>query len=312
VDFDDLDVFGVEDINDLGGNEPLFKEFTFEDWAMMNLRFELHLLTHAFRRDADDPERTGIHVDHLGFYYKKYFKKELAPTAYGVETCRELLQMVKDTVYVTKVQIIESQLPEELESLGMFVKLVEESRRYRKFRIDLGEESARLRLRQPASPQTAVPAAAHHIKGGCVKGYGPYDKGGKGPGDKGRGGDGMQEQRPQKGGGVYGQGGKLFAGVPSVVRPQPWYTQGGKGASDKGKDGVEEQRPQKGGGGSGKGVCYNFLRGNCYRGNSCRYSHDVQPQGGKPAAGGPSIVPPQPWHAQASMIANLLGPKRAA
>ena len=34
---------------------------TNQDWTMMSLRFELHLLTHAFRRDVNDTARpTGL------------------------------------------------------------------------------------------------------------------------------------------------------------------------------------------------------------------------------------------------------------
>lgn len=31
------------------------------------------------RRPAQDPERIGVHLDHLAFYYKRYFSKELRP-----------------------------------------------------------------------------------------------------------------------------------------------------------------------------------------------------------------------------------------
>merc|ERR1711920_441678 len=102
VDFAGIDIFGVEDVKDIGGGMPLFKEFTSDDWAMMSLRHELHLLTHAFRRDVDDPEREGIHIDHLQFYYGKYYRKQLTPKNYGVETNQELLKLVDDTVYLTK------------------------------------------------------------------------------------------------------------------------------------------------------------------------------------------------------------------
>merc|ERR1740121_1744341 len=77
VDFEKLDVFGVEDILDVGAGEPLFMQFAFEDWTMMTLRYEIHLLTHSFKKDVNDPDRIGIHADHLSFYYNKYFKKQL-------------------------------------------------------------------------------------------------------------------------------------------------------------------------------------------------------------------------------------------
>merc|ERR1712000_504837 len=77
VDFDGVDIFGIEEVSDIGDGSPLFKMFGFEDWAMLGLRFESHLLSHAFTKDADDPDRKGVHLDHLGFYYQKYFKKTL-------------------------------------------------------------------------------------------------------------------------------------------------------------------------------------------------------------------------------------------
>lgn len=150
VDFDSLDVFSVDSALDIGGGEPIFKEFQFEDWTVMSLRFELHLLAHAFRHDVEDPERAGIHLDHLAFYYNKYYKKALSTKYYGVETFNELIDLVNDTVYATKKQVLESQLDAEMESLEIFTKLTEEARRYRNLRIALGEDSAKLKLSQPA------------------------------------------------------------------------------------------------------------------------------------------------------------------
>eukprot|EP00971_Amphidinium_carterae_P123953 2455024-Amphidinium_carterae.1 len=87
----DLDVFGVEDVCDVEGTGvPLFGLFVFEDWALMSLRFELHLLVHSFKKDMDDPERVGIHPSNLPFYYTKYFKKSFSTGNYGVDTCEAL------------------------------------------------------------------------------------------------------------------------------------------------------------------------------------------------------------------------------
>merc|ERR1712194_194240 len=146
VDFDGLDVFGVEDVTDVGGSMPLFKDFTFDDWTLMTLRFELHLLTHAFRRDVDDPERLGIHMDHINFYYNKYFSKGINPSQYGVESFKDLVGLVWDALNITHQQVLESKLADEMEHLGIFVKLTEEERRERLVRIDMGEESAKLKF----------------------------------------------------------------------------------------------------------------------------------------------------------------------
>eukprot|EP00928_Gymnodinium_smaydae_P011054 TRINITY_DN14132_c0_g2_i1.p1 TRINITY_DN14132_c0_g2~~TRINITY_DN14132_c0_g2_i1.p1 ORF type:complete len:1166 (+),score=190.04 TRINITY_DN14132_c0_g2_i1:185-3499(+) len=148
----DFDVFVVDDVCDVEGvSEPLFAHFAFEDWALLGLRFELHLLTHAFSQDCSDPERRGICLQHLPFYYTRYFKKGLIAKDYGVDNLDDLVAMVDDTLVVeTRFKILESQLSQELESNGIFVKLAEEARRDRQCRIDAGDESAQLRFPAPA------------------------------------------------------------------------------------------------------------------------------------------------------------------
>jgi hypothetical protein len=146
VDFDNLDVFGVEDVCDLGGGMPLFKDFLPEDWTMTSLRFEIYLLVHAFKRDCGDPERTGIHLDHVCFYYNKYFKKTLSIKAFAVDSIDALLALVADTLFVTPQRVIETFIPDELESLGVFAKITEEARRARILAVDAGDESARLKI----------------------------------------------------------------------------------------------------------------------------------------------------------------------
>mmetsp|Transcript_73324 Transcript_73324/g.134225 ORF Transcript_73324/g.134225 Transcript_73324/m.134225 type:complete len:226 (+) Transcript_73324:184-861(+) len=153
VDFENLDIFGVEDICDIGGKMPLFKEFQFEDWTLLGLKYELSLLVHAFKKDVDDPERTGIHLDHLAFYYNKYYKKPLDTKFYGVDTVKELLGLVDDSVYVVKSTIVQTQLPEEMESLGGLVKATEEGRRHRNLLLDMGKEEAKLKIKAPGGGQ---------------------------------------------------------------------------------------------------------------------------------------------------------------
>ncbi|CAE7558921.1 Hnrnpu [Symbiodinium sp. CCMP2456] len=161
VDFESLDVFGVEDVMDVGGGEPLFAAFTFEDWTLMSLRYELHLMAHAFRRDSHDPGRVAVPVEHLAFYYQKYYKKALNIKFFGVdsseESLRELVGLVSDTVLIMgKSKVLEPQLPDDLESTNLFVMLTEESRRDRNRRIDMGDDSAKLKI--VASGQAAATA----------------------------------------------------------------------------------------------------------------------------------------------------------
>jgi len=164
VDFEGVDIFGVEDICDIGDTSPLFKMFGFEDWAMLGIRFELHLLSHAFTKDADDPDRKGVHLDLLSFYYQKYFKKALNLKFYGLDTNTELVNLVEDTIRL-RGSIIESRLPELLESFGVFVKITEESRRDRTRLIDLGEESAKLKIQ--SGLQSSLAPLGNLGKGGC-------------------------------------------------------------------------------------------------------------------------------------------------
>lgn len=146
VDFDALDIFGVDEVDDIGGGMPLYKEFGAEDWTLMTLCFELHLLTYAFKKDCDDPDRKGIILEHMGFYYNRYYGKMLTCKNFGVESEEELVALAKDCVYVNKDKVLESLLDEEIEYPQVFVKIAEEGRRHRALLVDMGDESAKLKF----------------------------------------------------------------------------------------------------------------------------------------------------------------------
>jgi len=170
LDREEMDIFGIDDVcdHDKSGT-PLFSNFMFEDWALLSLRFELHLLCHAFSHDADDVERTGIHPEHLSFYYNRYYKKGLNPKNYGVDTVGELIDLVKDTAMAdSRSKVVESMVSDDLESNDIFVKLTEESRRDRMRRIDAGEDGAQLKFSRPAGGVGAnnMAAAAPASTGG--------------------------------------------------------------------------------------------------------------------------------------------------
>eukprot|EP00930_Biecheleria_cincta_P017732 TRINITY_DN139_c0_g1_i3.p1 TRINITY_DN139_c0_g1~~TRINITY_DN139_c0_g1_i3.p1 ORF type:complete len:909 (-),score=260.43 TRINITY_DN139_c0_g1_i3:165-2819(-) len=155
VDLESIDVFSVEDIMDAGGGEPLFSKFGAEDWMLLGLRVELHLLSHAFVQDASDTDRSAVPIEHLGFYYQKYFKKNLSASAFGLKSMEELLALVKDTIIVYQggpLKLIESMLPDEMETYNAFVMLTEECRRVRIRKIALGDQSAKLKCGQPGMP----------------------------------------------------------------------------------------------------------------------------------------------------------------
>jgi len=88
----------------------------------------------------------------LPFYYNKYFRKALSVKQFGKESFGDLVDLVKDSVYLTDKKVIASQLEADMESLQIFVKLTEEARRERNLLIDMGEESAKLKVQAMAQP----------------------------------------------------------------------------------------------------------------------------------------------------------------
>lgn len=167
---DDLDLFALEDVCDVGRGVPLFVHFSFEDWALLTLRYELFLLIHAFKHDADDAERVGIHETNLVYYYNKYYHKQLTPKFYGKDTNKELVEFVKDSVIFDKDKhVLASALEADTDSLDIFVKLTEESRRERQRRVDAGDETARLKFNPMlAQVNRPTPASTGQMKGGAA------------------------------------------------------------------------------------------------------------------------------------------------
>merc|ERR1712083_639808 len=96
----EVDIFAVENLDDMKDGEPLYAKFAHEDWALLQLRMELYFLQLAFRKDVNDDDRPGVHDQHLGFYYTKYFRKTLTIKHFNVATNKELCDLVKDTVTI--------------------------------------------------------------------------------------------------------------------------------------------------------------------------------------------------------------------
>merc|ERR1712232_999914 len=98
IDMVGIDTFGIDDVCNVGPEDQktvgLFRDFGIEDFIMMTLRFELHLLVHAFRKDVNDPDRPGFHLSNLDFYYSRYYKKPLSYPAFGVASAKELIALV--------------------------------------------------------------------------------------------------------------------------------------------------------------------------------------------------------------------------
>lgn len=245
---EDLDVFGVEDVNDIGNGEPLFSRFTFEDWALLSLRVELHLMVHSFKKDVDDPERPGIHVENLFFYYNKYWRKAFNAKIYGVDTNQDVLDFVKDTVSLTPKSVLEAHLDQELDNFDLFLKLAEEARRERNLLTDFGDTSVVLKFNAAILNVGAVLGGALAATGQGVRPYQrgprPPTQGGKGFGGGGFGGPGNWQGQKGFGGG-FSDGGK---GMP------PMGGGGfGKGGGFGGPGGMGQKGKFGGGGGGCKG-----------------------------------------------------------
>jgi len=143
-----IDIFSVEDVNEVIDGEPLYANFGPEDWALLQLRCELYLLQDSFRKDADDPDRLGIPEGHLNYYYGKYFRKTLQPQAFHLKSNSELIAIVKDTVTVSgspPVLINQLSADVEVDTADIFLKFTEEARRERKRRLEAGDETVKLK-----------------------------------------------------------------------------------------------------------------------------------------------------------------------
>jgi len=175
-DEDEPEIWGVEDVKDCGNGKPLFKCFQKEDWALLQLRFEFHLLIHAFERSVGK-ERPGIHPTVMHHYYNMFFKKPFTPAQYGQKSFADLVLLLADTVSVRDEDgCTEAGHPGET-PLETFVKLTEEARRERIARIEAGDESARLKfsdvaMRQPSPAFTSLGKGASFGVGAAAAGRG--------------------------------------------------------------------------------------------------------------------------------------------
>merc|ERR1712125_219224 len=82
----EVDVKSVTDVADVGGGIPLFVHFGPEDWALLQLRWEIHTLATSYKKDVNDEDRE----EHIQYYFSKYHTKALNPREYGKETLADL------------------------------------------------------------------------------------------------------------------------------------------------------------------------------------------------------------------------------
>mmetsp|Transcript_6801 Transcript_6801/g.16929 ORF Transcript_6801/g.16929 Transcript_6801/m.16929 type:complete len:857 (-) Transcript_6801:133-2703(-) len=170
---DDVDISTVEDVTNTGDGVPLFKEFCFEDWVLLQLRAELYLLVKSFLQDCGDADRKGVPFRDFEFYYQKYYSRTLVPKAFAHESLLDLIATLSDTVVVNahadEQKLLESVINEDVETLDVFVKLAEEQRRERQRRIEAGDETATLNFfpncmtnRIAPKAQVAAPKVANN------------------------------------------------------------------------------------------------------------------------------------------------------
>lgn len=148
---DDLDVWAVEDVADIGNCEPLFQNFAFEDWTLLTLRYELHLLVHAFNKDVNDPDRPSFSEEHMQFYYNKYFKKTFNLKNLNLAGLSDFVELIKESLSFSDSKLLSAPLTADT-AFVHFVKLAEEHRRERERRVDAGDETAELKFVRPAPP----------------------------------------------------------------------------------------------------------------------------------------------------------------
>jgi len=222
---EDVDPMTVADMLDIGDGEPLFANFATEDWALLALRFEFFLLAHSFPKDAQDPERVGIHESNIPYYYHKYFRKNFNLKYYGVDAVEKVVDMIQDAISLTEEhRVLATELPEDA-PFDKFVRLTEDKRRVRQKAIDAGEISKRLKFNaQPEGPSAAPNSQDSYgaIRGSAKGGLGSTVKAPAPPpppaaprwqGGGGKGG-------PY--GGYVGKGGRQGGGRPSTPQRFQW------------------------------------------------------------------------------------------
>lgn len=169
IDPDEIDVSSVEDVTDIGSGEPLFSNFSYEDWAMLSARFEFHLLLLSFKKDIDDPDRPSFTTKDLPFYYNKYFKKAFNIRTFGLDKVERLVDLMKDTVKINSDSSFLTHVLDEDTPISQFVKLSEDHRRERQRRMDAGDETAELKFPRVSTPAQR-PGAPAPVQTGMVRG----------------------------------------------------------------------------------------------------------------------------------------------
>ncbi|KAF4724051.1 hypothetical protein FOZ63_024171, partial [Perkinsus olseni] len=216
----EVDVWVPEDVCDIDAKKmPLFAKFQLVDWQLMNLRYELHLLCHAFERDAtsQDADLKGIHKSLLQHYYQTYVMRGvLVPSLYGAHSLDQILDtLLVDTIMIDKDGVLKAV--HDIDApLSTFVRLTEAARREREAKIAAGDESAKLMVIQPV---------VLHYSGG---------KGGGRRVDYSRSGKGGYQSYQQHSGPYHARYNPASGRGPVGGQYQRGYQSGGKGYANGG------------------------------------------------------------------------------
>jgi hypothetical protein len=122
-----------------GSEAPQFSCFTYEDWALLNIRIELYLLLLALQRGADDPGNTFISTQHLPIYNNKFFLKRF--TIDGFKEFGQLEEIINNTVVIKGENVFIQPELDHCSDFGLFVQHTETHLRARRRRVDNGDES---------------------------------------------------------------------------------------------------------------------------------------------------------------------------
>merc|ERR1740121_1833803 len=301
-DMDGLDVYAVDDVMDIGNGAPLMADFEYEDWALLSLRFELHLLVQAFKHDLADPERTAFHESHTPFYYNKYFKKPFNVKNYGVESLANLLPYLEDSLEIEQKRSTLESLLEEDTPMDCFVRLAEGDRKERQRLIDAGVATEPLKFPKPGS---SAPMNRGYGKGDQQP-YGGYGGKSQGKQYQSHGSNSYGDAKGSYNQGKYGghgkdggkdghKGGKYGGGFQGGDKGGSGYGYGGggKGGDSYGQGKGGDSYGQGKGGGYGKG--YGDSRGDSYggqKGQKRQYEDTSYPAAKRPAGGCVPLPPP--------------------
>jgi len=238
----DVDVFKHENINDIGNGQPLFANFAYEDWTLMSLRYELHLLVHAFRHDVNDADRQSFHESHFTYYYEKYFGKSFPDLKLmNLDSLGGLCELIKETANLNdKTKFVEVVLAEDA-PIDKILRQTEQHRRERQQCVDAGDESASLKFTKPAPKYQAGGRGGYQGRAGGAAG----------------GGRDQQWDRNSARGGNSDRGGSSW-GSSSYGDKNASYDRGSSGGQEKrsygGRDDSSQSKyPRNDQGGSNRG-----------------------------------------------------------